>query len=187
MDDFAYFFVQPEKAPPHEKAMGWELQPCIEEDLVELSYFYEHRSGGLMIPALDLEAGLGVTDELDQEFAKLKLKRRRLRLSLKHQGELKAIILVNLSDVGLNMSELTNCIQIIVLDSDGLDKENLLAALAELGKAHFENDKVPVILYPVKYAEDQEINYDKVYSMWILNCQNLDQYFKFCNTFLARI
>ncbi len=32
----------------------WELCPLTEEDLLDLEYFYEKASGGLMIKALDL-------------------------------------------------------------------------------------------------------------------------------------
>lgn len=186
-DDFVYFYIQPDTTLGLRAEGSCHVQPTVEEDLVELSYYYEHLSGGLMIPAIDLEPGIESEDEPDEEFSRLGLKRQRLCFSLKRDGELQAMILINLSDAGLNMSELTNCIQVIVLDQDNLTRGELMAALNRLGRQYFESDKIPAILYPVKYAKDQDIKYDKIYTMWILNCQNLDQYFKFCNTFLARI
>ena len=51
--------------------------------------------------------------------------RRKHLFSLKKDGNLKAVFIVNISDIGLNMSDLTNCIHTIVVDSDGFPRGTL--------------------------------------------------------------
>ena len=92
----------------------WQLVKARSEDLAELETFYEHVSGGLMLNALGLEPDMLDSNESSEEFQKLGFKRERYLYSLKKDGKLKAVAMVNISDVGLNLSDLTNCINFIV-------------------------------------------------------------------------
>ena len=39
--------------------------------------------------------------------------------------------------------------------------------------------EIPVLLYPLSYAEKESISYEKLYVMWIINLQKPDNYLKF--------
>ncbi|MEW6455459.1 MAG: PilZ domain-containing protein [Acidobacteriota bacterium] len=147
---------------------AWSLEKTQPDDLVELSGFYEYISGGLMLNALDLEPDMIDSDELSKEYQKLGFKRERHLFSLKRDGLLKAIFLVTISDVGLNMSSLTNCIHVIILDSEGLPHNILFSGLSQLSK-YYEQDEIPILLYPVKDIEAKSISSDKIYNLWVLN------------------
>ncbi|OEU79100.1 MAG: pilus assembly protein PilZ [Desulfobacterales bacterium C00003060] len=176
IDTFAYFHYQKTSNNASGMSAPWELTETQPEDLVELERFYEQESGGLMIHALDLEAGTIDHDELSKEYEQLGFKRQRDLYSLKKDGSLTAVIIANISDVGLNMSDLTNCIQVIVLDPDELDRDTLNLMFSVLS-TKFEQEEIPILLYPVTYADNQSISYEKSYSLWVLNMQYTDHYF----------
>ena len=89
----------------------------------------------------------------------------------------------NISDIGLNLSDLTSCINIIVLDSRELSREVLSQTLLVLTDI-IKRREISVLLYPVSYAERELIPYEKIYTMWIMNLQYTDSYFKFIDRLL---
>jgi hypothetical protein len=177
LDNFAYFYqtrtVYDEPALPK----PWELTRTKPEDLQELQNFYEVESGGLMIKALDLGSVVNGSSKLSKEYRKLGFKRSRYVLSLKKYGDLKAVIMVNISNVGLNLSDLTNCIKVFVLNQDDLSKDTLNLILSILLEKIGQNN-IPVLLYPVSYADNQSIPYEKIYTLWTLSTLYSDSYFK---------
>ena len=94
--------------------------------------------------------------------------------------------MVNVSDIGLNLSDLTNCIHALVIDSDDLPKEIFYSCLSLLYR-YYEQEEIPVLLYPLRYASDRSIPYDKVYNLWVLNNQYLDTYFKHIENLFSRV
>ena len=134
-----------------------------------------------MLDALDLKSVMVDSDDLSKEYQQLGFKKEKYLLSLKSDVHLKAIFMVTISDVGLNMSDLTNCIKVFVLDSDGLSKNVLYLTLSSLS-SKFEQDEIPVLIYPVSYTEIQSIPYEKLYQLWVLNTQYGDQYFRCLKT-----
>jgi len=184
IDSFAYFHYR-KNSDRVEIPESWALAKAEPEDLVELESFYEYKSGGLMTHALDLEPGMLGSDNLSKEYQRLGFQRERHLFSMKKEGVLKAFIMVNVSDTGLNMSDLTNCIHVIVLDSDDLPYAILNSGLCIVSK-YCEQDEVPVLLYPVSYTESQSIAYEKIYNLWVLNMQHTDQYFKFMEDLFSR-
>jgi len=148
------------------------------EDLLELEAFYAHRSGGLMLHAMDLEPAMIDSCDLNEEYRQLGFKRERHLFSVTKDGILKAIIMVVISDVGLNLSDLTNCIKIFVVDEADFPREMLQLMLSCLS-LKFNKDDVPVLVYPVTYADSNSIPYDKIYNMWVLNLLYTDDYLKF--------
>ena len=134
-----------------------------------------------MLDALDLKSVMVDCDDLSKEYQQLGFKKEKYLLSLKSDVHLKAIFMVTISDVGLNMSDLTNCIKVFVLDSDGLSKNVLYLTLSSLS-SKFEQDEIPVLIYPVSYTEIQSIPYEKLYQLWVLNTQYGDQYFRCLKT-----
>jgi hypothetical protein len=104
---------------------------------------------------------------------------------LKRGGKLKAVILVDISDVGLNLADLTSNIKIIVVDSSELTKDILYLVLSRLSQK-FEQDEIPVLVYPVSYVENNSIPYEKLYHLWALNMQYTDHYFKYLDELIKK-
>jgi hypothetical protein len=186
LDTFVYFHYQKKFNSELHLPEPWRLTKTEPVDLDELETFYEHESGGLMLNALDIKPGMIDCDELSKEYQTLGFKRRNHLFSLKNDVNLKAVIMANISDVGLNMSELTNCIKVVVLDSDGLSKDILYLAFSLLSKK-FEQNEITVLIYPVKYAETHSIPYEKLYQMWVLNTQYGDHYYRHMKKLLRGI
>lgn len=186
IDSFIYYFFNQEKMTSEVLPYSWEMADANTQDLDELARYYEHVSGGLMLNALDLESGRPDNNELTARYQALGFSRFHTSLSLKREGVLKAIFIVNLSDVGLNMSSLTNCIKVIVLDQNDFPQEILNQTLSFL-LSTYNLQEMPVLLYPQSYATNTGLEYDKIYNLWVLNCHNLDPYFQFCERFTSRI
>jgi hypothetical protein len=186
LDTFAYFHFRRPIPGSGDLPALWEMTSARSEDLQELECFYRQKSGGLMLNVLDLDHEMTDRDSLSREYRKLGFKRESHLFSLKKNHGLKAVFIVNVSDIGLNMSNLTNAVKVIVLDNDDLPKEVLLAALTQVSAKYDENE-VPVLVYPVGYAEAQGITYEKLYTMWILNMQNTDDYFRYLESMIKTI
>jgi len=177
LDTFAYFHYQKIFNKELKLSEPWKLMKTQPEDLLELKNFYEHLSGGLMLNALELEQSSENLDELSKEYQKLGLKRERHLVSLKKDGRLKAVVMINISDIGLNLADLTSTVQVMVVDSDDFTKEIFHLMVSELSKK-IEQNEIPVLVYPVEYAENHSIPYEKLYNLWVLNMQYTDHYFR---------
>ena len=171
IDTFAYLHYQRNFSDDWNFSGPWALTRSTPEDLLELESFYEQESGGLMLHALNLEPDMADNDELSQEYQRLGFTMKRHCYTLRKHGNIKAMVTVNLSDVGLNLSDLTNCIQVIILDPESFPKEIVFLTLSILTHKYQQND-IPVLVYPVSYAEASDIAYDKKYSLWCLNIPN---------------
>ena len=184
-DKNAYFLCRKTHSSDNVLPEHWQLVSTSSEDLLELETFYEHISGGLMLNALGLEADMLDNEDVSNEYQRLDFKRARYLYSLKKDGKLKAVAMVNISDVGLNLSDLTNCINVIVVEQDGFQKEIFYKALSILS-SRYDQEEMPVLLYPMSYAESQGIEYEKQYTLWALNLQCFDAYLKFTSRLLRR-
>jgi len=185
LNTFAYFHYQKGSNRELHFSEPWKLIKTESEDLIELEKYYEHKSGGLMLDALDMKSSMVDCDDLSKEFQQLGFKKEKYLFSLKNDVHLKAIFMANISDVGLNMSDLTNCIKVFVLDSNGLSKNILYLTLSFLS-AKYEQDEIPVMIYPVSYTEIQSIPYEKLYRLCVLDTQYLDQYFRLLKTLFEK-
>ena len=163
----------------------WKLGVTQPEDLLEVKSFYEYISGGLMINALDMEPDMVGTDSLNREYKRLGFKRERLLFSLKKEGELKAVIMATISDTGLNMSSLTNCLHVLVMGHEDLPFDELSCQLSQLSQ-YYEEDEIPVLLYPLSYAENRSIPYKKVYNLWTLNTRYMEDYLEYMHNLVHR-
>ena len=177
LDTFAYFHFRNTAGHGFELSDEWTLTKSEPGDLKELAHYYEFSSGGLMLAGLELEADLMDLGGLDAEYKKLGFKRERTLFSLKKASSLKAVIMVNVSDIGLNLSDLTRCIQVFVIDPDQLPREIFYRAVSGLS-ANFGTEEIPVLVYPVSYTENQSIPFEKRYNLWVLNMKNTDDYFR---------
>ncbi len=175
IDSFGYLHLPSQTARPDQP---YQLMPVNDSDLDELERYYETKSGGLMLDALDLRAELLPEDGINDEYRALGFKREKQVYALKQEGTLKAIIMVALSDIGLNLSNLTNCIHVLVVDDENLPPTVLMSCLQDL-KKHHRQDDLPILVFPHSYLEQNKIPFEKKYCLWILNMQNTDGYFRF--------
>lgn len=185
LDTFAYFHYHPEGQLTKEMPSPWTVKAADKDDLLELAYFYRHTSGGLMLEALDLTPDPAVCLALADEYRKLGFKKERLLFALKKEGELKAIAVVNISDIGLNMSNLTNCPTIIALDYD-VDADILSFFLTYI-TTKYDGSELPVLLYPATHAMKCAIPTEKLYTLWVLNMQYTDHYFRYLEKLIKHI
>jgi hypothetical protein len=185
LDKFAYFHYRQIKVNQGLLDETWALTEIRSEDFAELKRFYGHVAGGLMIDAFDLQPGTVPQDGLAKEYQRLGFKKEKRLYSLLEGGELKALILANITDIGLNMTNLTNCATVIVID-ESIPRYFIESALSQVA-GEYEHQEMPVLMYPVSYAESNFIPYEKIYTLCILNLEYLDQYFKFCDSFFSSI
>jgi hypothetical protein len=186
VDSFAYLYFKRGPNNCFDMDKTWCLTKTQMEDLFDLDSLYNYVSGGLMLSALDLKPNKLDLNELSTEYHNVGLRRERYLFSLKKDSVLKAIVMVNKTNLGLNLSELTNSIKIFVLDSEGLSKEILDRMLLSIAE-RIEINETPVLLFPLDYVKDQSIQFDKVYNLWILDLRYIDEYFNYVNRLLRFI
>ena len=147
---------------------GWALKEYSAQDQWELNRFYSHSSGGLLLNALGLDREDSGDESLEEIYGRLGFLRKSRACSLIHQNKLKAVLIVNQSNLGFNLSELLNSIKVLVTDPKGLAWHVLSTAIAQLTSAHYTG-KVPILFYPLEYAKANNIPCEKQYQLWILN------------------
>jgi hypothetical protein len=184
IDEFSYFYFHAGQ-PPAIYSNEWVLGETDCEDLQLLKQWYDTVSGGLLIDALDLDPESYSMDEsICRDYQRAGLKRERKIFSLKKNDELLAILTANISDFGINLSNLTNCIQIFVLDQRHVHKNILNFAITQLLE-HYENKTVPVLLYPKSCADQYDYHFEKTYLLGILNLEHIGEYLKFMDSLIV--
>jgi hypothetical protein len=174
LDLFSYLtlpVIFPERNFPPE----WRLGESTPLDLWELEQFYKHHSGGLLLNILRSGEPDPGGDSLEKVFEKLGLLRKYRIYSLTYHEHLKAVFIVDQSDLAINMSNLLNCIKVLITDPAGLPSELLSLAVTKLGSV-YNLDKVTLLIYPASHIESVDISYKKQYQLWILNLQYSNQF-----------
>jgi len=180
LDTFAYLHLGAEEA---DTFVPFQILPSSEEDLTELGRVYERASGGLMLDAMGLRLPEESHRELADHFRQLGFKHRFEVFSLKQHGVLQAVVTFQVSDLGLNLSNLTNCIHVLVTDPEGLSPQALFSGLLNLTR-HYAVEDLPVLVYPHTYLEDRKVPYEKNYLLWVLSMTHADHCFhSFTNRF----
>jgi len=181
LDTFAYFHYRKTELSNTLIPDTWALTEIRPEDYAELKRFYSFTSGGLMMDAFDLHSATAVPDVLEQEYQRLGFKKEKRLYSLIEAGELKAIFIADITDIGFNMANLTNCTTVIILDemTPRFFIESALACISD----EYEHQEMPVLIYPSAYAEKHSLPVEKNYTLWVLNLQYLDPYLLFCDVF----
>jgi hypothetical protein len=163
---------------------GWTFDRAESSDVADLEYFYDGAYDGLMLKALDLQSTTWQDDELCQEFRKCGFRRERHLFTLKEDGRLRAFLIANVSDMGLNLSDLTNCITALVLEPDRLRPDVLAAALGTVRRITGQA-QVPVLLFPAAYAKENGLPLEKIYNLWVFHMQSQSQtYFRYIDRLL---
>ncbi len=149
---------------------GWQLMDFTVCHLPELERFYRNASGGLLLDILPFGMRNEGEEPLEEVYRRKGLLRQCSVHSLTQGQSLKAVLIVNRSDVGLNLSELLNGIKIIVIDPAGLSWEVMTAALSRLIPG-YAAETIPLLIYPASYPGEQGMKVDKQYLLWILDSQ----------------
>ncbi|MFO7839677.1 MAG: hypothetical protein R6X08_09290 [Desulfosalsimonadaceae bacterium] len=187
IDSFAYTHYRNRKKPGASPPEGWDLGGTTHADLTELCSFYEQVSGGLMIDALDLQPDeeMARRHSLPNQYRKLNLKRQRKLYSLKQNKILKAVFMANISNFALNLSDLTSSVSIFVLDPEQLTPAILFSAVSLMAE-EYEQKTLPILVFPLAYAESHSLSYERVYNLWSLNMEHTDAYFTYFNKLIKR-
>lgn len=190
VDSFAYFYYKKDSLDYDDSLnplilLGWKLNKCETEDLIELDNFYNNTSGGLLLKALELMPEKNNFNSLKDEFETLGFKYERKLFSLKKENELIAIFDANITEIGLNLSNFTNCIKVFILKPNLLDFRIFYFSLYLISK-NYEQIEIPVMVYPLNYFEIQTIKYNKIYNLWVLDTLYGDEYLRFTENILTR-
>lgn len=184
IDQFAYLLTS-KKYLDGSLTNKWSLSETRLSDLKTLKHYYEEISGGLTLQALDLTPDrLGKEDELNSIYSSFGFKRGKLLFSLKKNNQLIAIFMVSISNIGLSLSDLTNCIHVFVLESNKLPNSTLHAALSEIVTC-YEHDNIPLLIFPSSYTDNNSISINKMYNFWVLDVHRIgDRYFSYLDKLL---
>jgi len=167
LDTFTYL-LHPAHSSEGQMPRGWSLQKCSKQDQWELSRFYNHRSGGLFLDILYPKQKSPNSESVETLYSRNGLTRKWRAYSLNCHNKLKAVLIVNQSDPGLNFSELLNSITIQVIDSESLPWEVLSAAINQLTFV-YKKEKIPILIYPHDYLDGKKIPHDtKKYMLFVL-------------------
>jgi hypothetical protein len=186
VDAFAYVHLPVAPGPAPAITGPWELNPAQPDDLADLQDLYEYDSGGLMLKALGLDPDRSGRTGLEEEYRRLGFKKEKHLFALKADGLLKAIIVVNITDFGLNLSNLTNCIKFIVVDPEKLTGDIFKKVIFKLNEK-FPFEELTVLVNPVSFAEAIQLPYEKIYNMWIMNTRFSDPYFRYLERLLKHV
>ena len=160
---------------------GWSLCIFSREDFNLMREYYNGIGGGLMLDGFALECRAAENDVDDASgtpgyagrhnisamYNKIGLTRDSKVYSIRHQGIIKAALIVDTSDLGINMSELLNSIKIIVIDNT-LPWAILKDAVSSMGKI-YGSDVIMVLIYPFEYLGQQGVECKKRYNFWVLS------------------
>lgn len=174
LDLFTYLTL-PVTSPEKDLPPEWRLRESTPHDLWELEQFYKHHSGGLLLNILRFgEPDLG-NESLEKVFERLGFLRRCRIYSLIYQDHLKAVFIVDQSDPAINMSNLLNCMKVLITDPAGLSSELLSLAVSKLGSV-YNLDKVTLLIYPASSIKSACISYEKQYQLWIGDMRYMNQF-----------
>jgi hypothetical protein len=153
---------------------GFTIEETNNEDFKIVNKFYQKISGGgLFIKSLRSDIDF-YEEPLEEIYRRIQLIRTCRIYSLKEYDELKAVFIIDQSDIGINMSELLNCIKVIVIDMN-LPWENLNSAINVLGRI-YPDGKISVMIYPTEFLNLNNIATDRYYNLWISNIKYGSEY-----------
>jgi hypothetical protein len=157
---------------------GWVLSECSAFDLWELNRFYGHCSQGLLLDAMDLNPRNSGNRSLEKVYERFGFLRRQKSYALAYDNELRAVLIVEQSELGFNFSELTNGIKVLVTNPDGLPWRILSIAISRLTNA-YRMERIPILFHPFEYVESKNIPFEKRYQAWVLNVKYGNEYMEY--------
>ncbi|WP_321990762.1 PilZ domain-containing protein [Marispirochaeta aestuarii] len=187
-DEVAYCSLRSESTDLREDPL-WSLEEANEDDYIRLNCFYEEVSGGLLLNAMHLPpfADLEISNrEVREAYRELGILRDIQVRALKHNGRLTAIFIVNRSDTGINLSELTNSTTLFLLKPELISKEILSRAFTNLCREGV-NSLSPVLVFPRESADKVGVEYEKIYVAWVMDTMIGDKYFEHIQSILRTV
>ena len=168
---------------PGELSLDWTLERATPADITEFRGFYDKMSGGLLPEALDLTPKSYSDETLSRVYANNKLSRHRIVYALRHHRSLKALIDIQTSDLGLNLSEITNAMTIYVLDAVACHRDVMRFVVCSL-TIRYNKLHHPLMFYPRSYLGHYNIPADKDYTLWALDVTKAaESYMEWMNRF----
>ncbi len=167
----------------------WSLEASDREDMIHLNEFYSRVSGGLLLEAMHLPpfAGIESTNAgVTAAYKELGITRNVQLRSLKHNNRLTAVFVINCSDPGINLSELTNSILMFVIKPELISRDIVRKALASAA-ADGANSASPVLVFPQDSADKMNVDYEKSYVAWIMDIAIGDTYFEHIQSVLHKV
>jgi hypothetical protein len=177
LDLFSYVTF-PVGIPQKQLPPEWSLHESKLSELWELEQFYKHLSGGLLMNVLTLAKKDATYESLESTAERLGFLRKWSAFSLVYRGCLKAVFIVNQSDVGANLSELLNGIKALIIDPEDLPGELLSLAVVHLTGVYQLNN-ISLLIYPTNKYEGNCISYEKQYHLWITDMRHSNKFVEY--------
>jgi len=174
-------YLRPEVLPD-----PWVIEKAEPEDMEKLAEFYQEYSGGLLLEALDLKPSLVGVDTLGPYYARAGLYREREVLALRKNKNLYLVLSITRTNMGLNLSELTNSATMLILDHQHLPFDVFLKVLSWLG-SHYPMQQMPIMIFPADYLKNNNFPYDRIYNLWVLNSGMADLYAQYLQNVFFKI
>ncbi len=176
LDEFAYFTFHADDGM-REFPEDWELKEASELDFQSVFDFYEKKSGGMFLDATEFSMSDSEKEVFKNIYSRIQFQRTWQVYSLLHEAELKACLIVNRSDIGLNLSELLNGITVILLDSH-VPAEVLLTSIRSIASLIYLKS-LSVLIYPLESADVTNIHYEKIYRLWVLKTDYVNLFIEY--------
>ncbi len=181
-DEFAFLTVTHDHDIIYDETSMPQIVESSDNDLLRLEETYNKISGGILLDAMSVLPDSTKNSEIKNIYKKEGLKRDIRLLSLKQDNTLLAVFFIDITETGLNLSELTNSVKVFVLEQKLLSPEILKAALNEISGLYYHS-KAHVLIFPSSYVDGKNITYQKKYVLWVTDLAYTDPYFKYVNRF----
>ncbi|MCK5825798.1 MAG: hypothetical protein KAG93_02090 [Desulfuromusa sp.] len=164
-------------------ARGWSIDPAVRSDLNEFYGYYQKISAGMLPEALDMLPEDLDDQSLSEKYKANGLSRQRELLALRYQDSPIALIDIQSTGIGLNLSEITNAITVYLIDSQPEYFDMIRVAICSQALKHEKNSD-PVMVFPNSFLDSCNFNADKEYTMWTLNIpEGMESYMSWMNRF----
>lgn len=187
LDDWGYYHFDKEREVAEIDESEWSVSLVTPGELKDLKCLYEYQSGGLMLQALNIEEGYFEENTIVDEYIDSGFSRDIRLYSLKRDQSTCAMIMIDQSEAGLNMSDLTNSFKIFITDPASLTKNILDSVLMKFSEVFSDENRIPVLIYPHSQALEINIPIEKIYTLWVLNMEATDSYFHYLKKLLRNI
>jgi hypothetical protein len=177
MDLFAYL-SHTTHLPKTVLSEEWRLREISPSDRLRLNQFYDQRSGGLLLRAMNLGRKNSGEGNLEKIYRQQGFFRRLKIYSFSYRDDLAAVMVENHSDPGLNLSELINSIIIFIVRPSDLPWNVLSIGIGHLSRS-YRVQSVPLMIYPCDYVAREKIPYENKYQSWVIDVRYEDDWMKY--------
>ena len=169
LDLFACLSVPSVNSEPLPDQLTWGS--ADRQDLFRLEQFYREVSGGLLLNAMGLTRNPVISSELQQRYLRLGLRRDCRAVAIRGGEQTLAIAFLEYADIGINLSEILNCIKLFVINPQDFTWEDLMRTLPHL-TSDYQGREVLLLVYPHAYLLAQGVVPQKQYQFWTLSARD---------------